>query len=372
MRILFATSIKTWGGGEEWMLSAAHGLARRGHAVSLAARPDSAISKRAAHDGLPVVSIPFRHDFDLASMISVHSFCRSWRPDLLCLNMDRVLRVAGLPARLAGVGAVIPRRGSEFPLKDVILYRWTYQRIATAMLVNSRATERSLLRDVAWRPAGRIHVLPNGVDSSRFAALRPRLNVRRAIGVPEDAVLAASIGELTGRKNAIALVRAIGSLAHAGPAPHAIFAGDGPERPRILDEARALGIGDRIHVLGFRDDVPHLLGACDLLVHVARVEGFGYAVAEAMMAGLPVVAARVSSLPEIVDDGVTGLLVSPDDDAALARAIDLYARDPERRARDGAAGRRKAITHFELERRTDELESIFEEEIRRSSSRPIA
>jgi glycosyltransferase involved in cell wall biosynthesis len=368
MRLLFATSIKTWGGGEEWMLSAARGLTARGHAVSLVARPESAIEARASQLGLHVHPVPFRHDFDLVSMHAVYSFCRSWRPELLCLNMDRVLRVAGPAARLAGVGAVIPRRGSEFPLKDGILYRWTYTRIATAMLVNSRATERTPLRDVRWRPAGRIHVLPNGVDSSRFVSLRPQGDVRRAIGVPAGAVLAASVGELTTRKNAVALVRAIGALARTGSAPHAIFAGDGPERSSILEKARALGIEDRIHVLGFREDVPDLLGASDFLVHAARVEGFGYAVAEAMMAGLPVVAARVSSIPEIVDDGVTGVLVPPDDDEALARAIGSYASDPARRKREGNAGRARALAHFDLERRTDELESIFEDEIRRSSS----
>ena len=151
---------------------------------------------------------------------------------------------------------------------------------------------------------------------------------------------------------------------------HAIFAGEGSERALILEEARASGILDRVHVLGFRDDIPDLLGASDLLVHAALVEGFGYAVAEAMMAGIPTVASRVSSLPEIVDDGVTGILVPPDDVDALARAIDAYAGDPERRRRDGAAGRARARAEFDLERRTDELETIFDQEIRRTSSPP--
>jgi glycosyltransferase involved in cell wall biosynthesis len=368
MRILFATSIKSWGGGEEWMLSAARGLAERGHQVALAARPGSAIDARASGSAIERVDVPFARDFDPASMRIVHAFCRSWRPDLLCLNMDRTLRTAGVAARLAGVRSVIPRRGSEFPLKDGWIYRWTYQRVATSMIVNSRATERALLQGVTWRPAGRIHVLLNGVDARRFDRPRPRAEIRAALGVPGEAFLIATIGELTTRKNPALLVRAL--RRPGAPPAHAIFAGEGPERERIVEEARAAGIDGRVHVLGFRDDVPDLLGASDLLVHVAHVEGFGYAIAEAMMAGIPTVASRVSSIPEIVEDGVTGILVPPDDADALARAIDAYARDPERRRRDGAAGRARAHAEFDLERRTDELEAIFDQEIRRTSSPP--
>ncbi|MAF27000.1 MAG: glycosyl transferase, partial [Gemmatimonadetes bacterium] len=116
MRILFATSIKTWGGGEEWMLSAVRELTRRGHTVGLAARPDSTILTRARSEGLPALPTAFRSDGDVASFLRILLACRRLRVEIVCLNMDRVLRVAGSAARLAGVPVVLPRRGSEFPL----------------------------------------------------------------------------------------------------------------------------------------------------------------------------------------------------------------------------------------------------------------
>ena len=107
MKVLFATSIKSWGGGEEWMLSACRGMKERGHAVTLAARPGSAIAARAIRQGISCMEVPFRHDLDADSFWRVYRFCAKEHPDLLCVNMDRVLRVAGSAARAAGVRCVI-------------------------------------------------------------------------------------------------------------------------------------------------------------------------------------------------------------------------------------------------------------------------
>jgi glycosyltransferase involved in cell wall biosynthesis len=363
MKALFATSIKSWGGGEEWMLSACRALQERGHAVTLAARPGSAIGARAAETRIPGITVPFRHDLDLASMWSVYRFCARERPDVLCVNMDRALRVAGFAARAAGVRSVIPRRGSEFPLKDGLVYRWSYRRIATAMIVNSQATARTLVRNIEWRPAGRLHVLPNGVDLSRFQNVRPRDQLRRELNIPENALVLISIGELTTRKNPQALLRAMAELAPRHPEIHALLVGEGPLRTALHEEAASEGLHPNLHLLGFRDDVPDLLHASDVLVHTARVEGFGYVIAEAMAAGLPVVATHCSSIPEIVQDSTTGILVEPEDHAALVRAIEAYTADPARRRHDGHAGLLRARSEFDLERRMDELEEIFELEI---------
>lgn len=363
MKLLFATSIKTWGGGEEWMLSAAQGLQTRGHQVHVVAPPRSALLERADQSGLATSSARFRADLDPPSFATVFGLCRRWRPNALVLNMDRVLRVGGVAARWAGVPVILPRRGSEFPLKDGALYRFLYRRIATGMIVNSEATARTLVRNIAWRPRGRLHVLLNGLDLDRFANPRPRDEVRGALGVPQDAPVAIVIGELTTRKNADLLIREVPGAVASGHDLHVLLVGEGAERDRWQTLAHALGVQDRVHLLGFRRDIPDLLGAADLLVHPSRMEGFGYAVAEGMAAGLPVVASNVSSLPELVRDGETGQLFPPGDHERLGQAMRRYLESPALAREHGQRGQARARAEFSLERRLGELEEILESEV---------
>lgn len=363
MRILFATSIRTWGGGEEWMLANARGLAGRGHDVSLAAPAGSALLARSRAAGLRGFQAGFRSDADFASFARIHRHCMHHRIEAMVLNMDRVLRVGGTAARLAGVGVVLPRRGSEFPLKNGPLYRWTYRNVATGVIVNSQATARTLVRNIAWRPAGAVHVLPNGLDPERFAGVRPRAEVRRELGIPEAAPVVICVGELTARKNAALLVAAVPGIAARVPGVVVLLAGSGAEEGALRRQVAALGLGERVRLLGFREDVPDLLGAADLLVHPARVEGFGYAVAEAMAAGRPVVATDASSLPELVEDGRTGSLFPPEDGAALEAAVVRYLTDGALARAHGAAGKRRAEREFLQERRLGELETLLREQI---------
>jgi glycosyltransferase involved in cell wall biosynthesis len=369
MRILFATSIRTWGGGEEWMLGSAAGLARRGHEVTLACPGGSAIARRARAAALAVVRCPFASDADAVSFARVYRHCRERRVEVTCLNMDRVLRVGGTAAKLAGVPVILPRRGSEFALKPGALYRLTYRGVATGVIVNSRATAETLCRGIDWRPAGEVHVLPNGVDLARIEAARPREETRRALGIDADAPVLLTVGELTRRKNAMLLVDRVPLLAARFPGLVVLLAGAGREEAALRARAAALGVTGAVRLLGFREDVPDLLAASDVLVHPSRVEGFGYAVAEAMAAGLPVVATRASSLPEIVDDGVTGLLFAPEDGDALERAVAAYVADPALRARHGTSGRMRARAEFSSERRLVELEALFARELAKAPAR---
>jgi len=367
LSILFATNLRPWGGGEQWMLSTALAMHTRGHRVTLAAPSDSVIAARATAAGLKLVACGFRRDFDPVSFLRIFSFCVRQHVDVLCLNMDRVLRVAGNAARLAGVRAVLPRRGSEFPLKNRLRYRFHYRNVASGIIVNSQATATTLCRDISWQPR-RIYLLYNGLDLERFAPdkLRSRAETRDELGLAPGAIALINVGELTSRKNAILLVHALAALpVHC----HAFFIGDGPERDNLLTTAQRLGVDDRVHLLGFREDVPDLLIAGDVLVHCARVEGFGFVVAEAGAAGLPVVAAATSSVPEIVVDGKTAALFRDDDVGDLVRVLGPYLEDPLRRRKHGEAGRRHIATHFELQSKMDELEAIFRSEIANRGSR---
>ena len=143
------------------------------------------------------------------------------------------------------------------------------------------------------------------------------------------------------------LVRAI-ALLPPGSA-RATVVGDGPQREDVADEIRRLGAEGTVDLAGERDDVADVLAAADVFVLPTLSEGLPMSVLEAMAAGLPVVAAAVGGVPELVDDGETGLLVPPGRPDALAAALGRLAADPALRRRLGAAGRRRAEAHFDIE-----------------------
>jgi glycogen(starch) synthase len=178
-------------------------------------------------------------------------------------------------------------------------------------------------------PAASVHVVPSGVDP---AAYRPK----RARGDRPPRVL--FVGRLVRQKGVCTLVEAAARL--RTPDTELLIVGDGPERVRI--ERRAGRLGVRVRVLGFRGhrDVPSILADADVLALPSRYEELGSVLLEGMQAGVPIVASNVGGIPDALGDA--GVLVPPEDPAALARALDDLLADPVARARLGAAGRRRA------------------------------
>lgn len=182
-------------------------------------------------------------------------------------------------------------------------------------------------------PPGRVHVVPSGM---RAAAYGPA-----AAGEPDEVLF---VGRLHRQKGVDTLVRAV-PLLPAGC--RVTLAGDGPERGALRRLAAELGVADRVRVTGFlpHREVPGLLAAARVAVLPSRYEELGTALVEAMAAGRPVVASRVGGIPELVRDGVDGLLVPPGDPVALAAAIGRLLADPALAAELGANGRARVAGH---------------------------
>ncbi len=361
MNILFSSSIDHWGGGENWMLSSALGLRDRGHVVGVAARAGSELERRSAEAGLPVWGVRWRGDLDPANTFFFWRLCRRLRTDVLCLNMDKVLRVAGPGARLAGVKAVVPRRGSQFGIGGRISHKLTYLKVATGFIANSGATRDTMIASAPWLPPRKVRLIYNGIHIERCDRPEMRDAVRSELGAgPADPVIL-MVGELTARKNHIHLIRQLPRLRESFPTLRTWIVGEGPERESLVAEAEALGVGEAVRLLGFRDDVPALMAGSDMLVHPALMEGFGYVLVEAMAAGRPVVAAATSNIPEIIPDGETGYLVDAQDGEALRDRVSRIISDPAHAAALGEAGRRRARELYSFERMLDELEAYFGE-----------
>ena len=145
------------------------------------------------------------------------------------------------------------------------------------------------------------------------------------------------------------------------PRAHAVIAGSGDLEEYLRDLALEVGVADRVHVLGPRRDVPALMHAIDVFAMPSIWEGFGLVLLEAMAAGRPIVASRVATIPEVVVDGETGVLVPPGDPLALAEALAGLAREPERAQAFGKAGRERLRTRFSIEKMVGDTELLYRE-----------
>lgn len=211
-----------------------------------------------------------------------------------------------------------------------------------AVSEHARATVARLF-DVPLESVGRIY---NGVDVQRFDSSRSTADsvddLRASLGLERGEAVILSAGRLTPQKCFGDLLAAFAALAARRPDARLLIAGEGPERARLEELSRSLGLGDRARLLGHVDELPALYAAADLFVLPSSYEGFPFALLEAMAAGLPVVATHFGGADELVDHGREGLLVPAGDVGGLAAAIDAILADRAAMAAMAASARVKA------------------------------
>ena len=193
------------------------------------------------------------------------------------------------------------------------------------------------LRQVVGVPDGKTLLIANGVDTERFAP-RTRDHARREFVI-------GTVGRIQDVKNHSGLIDAFIRLREMRPEDagrlRLAIIGDGPLLPRIREKVETAGLQDVVWLPGSRTDIAELMSDFDVFALPSIAEGTPVTILEAMACGLPVVASRVGGIPEVVQEGVTGLMPPPSDVEALARALAVYVCDPQLAARHGAAGRER-------------------------------
>jgi glycosyltransferase involved in cell wall biosynthesis len=276
--------------------------------------------------------------------------------------------VVGLTAgTLAGVnGRVLTRHYSDYHTR--IDKRWHVRldqlstRLSQVVIAVSRHTADHLV-NLEGAPSAKVRTVLNGIDFQRVRLSCPDApaRLRQELG-GAGAHLLLVPARLHPEKGHTHLFRALPDILRAADRPVILLlAGAGPFETAYRNEVSRLGCSDSVRFLGFRRDLPDLMAVADLVVLPSVAEAFGLVVAEALYLGTPVVATRVGGIPEIVDDGLDGVLVPPADSAALAAAVSSLLRDPERRHRLAAAGRAKVVARFRFEDMVRAYERIYEE-----------
>lgn len=364
MKLVIHNNARVWGGNEKWMLTLARGLAARGHQVVVCCRRGGEVARRVAEAGVRVSDVRPGAALDLPRVLRFARWLRRERPDAVLLTSWKGGAWGAWAARRAGVPRVAVRLGIVRVPGRWDAVRW-FRRRVDVLIVNALEIAEAWHRHAAWFPRDRIHVVLNGIDGGGVDRQAAARRLRDRIGADAGTLLVGAAGHVAHRKGFDVLLDA---FARAGLADaRVVIVGDGPELPRLRARARDLGIAERVHWLGRRDDVADVLAGCGAFVLSSRNEGMANVMLEAMAAGTPVIASDISgvrtALRADADGAAAGWIVPPENADALAAALRevaaLTADDPAAlQARAGAALAR-VRERFGVERMVAEVEAVL-------------
>lgn len=210
----------------------------------------------------------------------------------------------------------------------------------------------------------RLRIIDNGIDTRRFEARPAVPELRDALGIPASARVIGTVGALTREKGQIFLLQAAPVALQSFPSAFILIVGDGPERGALEEEAVKLGIRHRVVFAGSRKDIPDLLGVMDVFVFPSLSEGLPMALLEAQASGTPTVATRVGAIPSVILDQVSGLLIPPADQDAIAGAVVRILSDPVAASMMAAKGAERVRENFSARAMADGYLALYHEILR--------
>jgi glycosyltransferase involved in cell wall biosynthesis len=238
--------------------------------------------------------------------------------------------------------------------------RWARKLCDMVITVSKEVYEAELER--SGTVPSRVALIRNGVQVDDFAATeRPHLEMTaREWDIDGNTTVIGTLARFHKQKGHSYLLEAMTRVQTQRPGTRALLVGDGPLRPEMEAKAGELDLSETVIFTGIRRDVPEILALLDVFVLPSLWEGLPVALLEAMAAGLPVVATRVGGVPEVVIDGVTGLLVPPRDPEALSETILRLLQDSDLRHRMGQAGQERVREHFSVDQMIRKTEALYE------------
>ena len=316
--------------------------------------------------GIPLHTFAMRGHLEPKLLLRLRALMQELRPSLVHTHLFHADLYGALAARWAQVPALVSSRHNDNAFRRRQPWRGLNRRLwrmADAGIAISQAVADFVV-EVENAPRDKLRVIHYGLQwqpSPNAERQALRRSMRTQLGFAQTQPLLAMACRLIEQKGVSDALQAFAGTRSEFPEARLLIAGDGPLRAQLESEATQAGLTGSVRFLGWRDDVPQLLAACDLFLMPSLWEGFGLVLLEAMAQGLPVVASRVSAIPEIVVAGETGLLAPPRDVPALREALLTLLRDPPLARHMGLMGMERLKTHFSEQRMLDATLALYHE-----------
>ncbi len=320
------------GGAETYFLRLVEHLGGAGHRVIVVTKRDAKLRaelEKRAFANVEVHGWLTRGKIDPKTLFRLVRLCRRERVDLIHTHLTTASLLGALAGKIAHIPVVAHVHAADSK---------TYFQFADVLVAVAEGVKAHLMaQGIA---GGKIPVLYYGVDLEKYAHPLPIAAAKARLGLAPGVLTVGVVASLQERKGHRFLLEAMASLGDRFGPFAALFLGEGEEETALRALAKGLGLENRVHFLGFRDEVREIVAACDVVALPSRKEGLSIAVMEAMALERPVIATQIAGMPELVRDGETGLLVPPFETGPLAEALARLLGDSELRASLAESGRR--------------------------------
>jgi glycosyltransferase involved in cell wall biosynthesis len=330
-----------WGGQEIRTLTECKWFRDQGFRCILMASEESEISKAFKAEGLEVIPVAFKKSSQLGDFLRCYKLFKQMKPELVGAHSNIDTRVALAAAAAAGVKRRVRYRHVSIPVKVSPWNHLIYRKSATSVITTANSITQELVENFSL-PEGFARTIPTGVaDADASDRSVAREMVLEELGLPDSSVLITQVSVLRQWKGHRDLMAAFDSLAGTNPNLHLVLVGGGPGMDYLPQHAAGFVSRDRIHFAGHQKDPYPFFKAADVVTLASTGgEGVPQSVLQCFACGKPFVGTRVGGIPDITEDGVNGLLVSPESPAELAAAISRIIGDPALSASLGASARK--------------------------------
>lgn len=358
LSILQVITQRRFSGAERICLSLCEELQRRGHRVRLLCKAGGQMAEEARKLAIEVKTPGISGKLNLLAPGRIIQAAREIKADVIHTHLSTASLMGSIAGRLSGIPALAHVHA---------LNSWRCFQFSNLVATCSAGVANHIIEQGA--PAERVRVVLNGIDLRRFEHVPQKQECRRMLNIPPGAPVVACIAHLSAKKGQQYLLESVAMLRERFPELRCLLVGEGIMRDELQNLADRLGIGQRVMLLGYRNDVADVMNAADIVVlpSIAK-EGLGLVLVEAALLGIPTIGSAAPGIDEAVQDGVTGFLFTPGDSTQLADRIAELLSDAELRNRLGTAGKQRAVRLFSLGAMTDATEAVYRELINRSKT----
>lgn len=358
------------GGAERLLVAYAPRLAKLGFDVDVVVlheRGGNWMREPLEAAGVPVRTVEVDKLRRVDQIIGFHQAMKKSAPDLMHAHLEFASMLSSISGHLQNKPVVATLHTLDAPeavdrqsARRWLMYK-TLARYADRVICLTKANA-DIARQTGLGSAS-IEILPNGVEVEQYAQppLTDRKTLREQHNIPLDAPLAVSVCVLRPEKGLDRLLRAFPKVRERLPDAHLLMVGDGPEMGRLTEMVENEGLAGFVHLAGYRKDVADVMHAADLFVLPTLFDAQPTVIMEAMAACLPVVSTTFAGIPDMIEHGKHGLLVTPDDVPALADALATVLADPAMGKAFGMAGRVRATEEFSMNRQIERLAGMYDQ-----------